>query len=415
LDKIIEELLINGVIRPSTNPFASPTLLVKKKDGSWRVCVDYRKLNEMTIKNKYPIPIIDDLLDEYHGAVIFSKIDLKAGYHQIRMHKEDVAKTALRTHEGHFEYLVMPFGLTNAPATFQALMNQIFKPYLRKFVLVFFDDILIYSSDLNSHKQHLILVLQRLKEHQLCAKPSKCEFGAKKIKYLGHVISAAGVATDLGKVEAMKDWPVPNNVRSLRGFLGLAGYYRKFIRGYGLISKPLTDLLKKNAFQWNSQASVAFDTLKQALSTAPVLAMPGFTQPFILETDASDKGLGAVLIQGKRPIAYLSKALGVKNQGLSTYEKELLAVLTAVQKSRHYLYGKPFIIKTDHISLKHLLEQRLTHSLQHKGLCKLLGLDYVIQYKKRIENRAADALSRRSSDNNVEELNAVTEVLPLWL
>jgi transposase InsO family protein len=223
------------------------------------------------------------------------------------------------------------------------------------------------------------------------------------------------VATDPRKVEAMRDWPVPSNVRALRGFLGLAGYYRKFIKDYGLISKPLTDLLKKNAFQWNPQADMAFNTLKQALSTAPVLSMPDFNQQFILETDASDKGLGAVLMQGRRPIAYLSKALGIKNQGLSTYEKELMAVLVAVQKWRHYLHGKPFIIKTDHISLKHLLEQRLTHSLQHKGLCKLMGLDYVIQYKKGTENRAADALSRRPSSTKTTELNAVTEVLPLWV
>lgn len=289
----------------------------------------------------------------------------------------------------------MSFGLTNAPATFQALMNQIFKPFLRKFVLVFFHDILVYSADLLTHKEHLTQVMQKLKENQLNAKRTKCEFGVQQVEYLGHIISENGVSTDPKKIEVMKNWPKPHNLRELRGFLGVTKYYRKFIRQYGLISKPLTNLSKKNAFACGEEAILAFETLKEAMCIAPVLAMPDFNQNFILETNASNKGIGVVLMQGKRPIAYLSKALGAKSQQLSTYEKEFLALLTTVQKWRHYLQGKSFIIKTDHISLKHLLEQRLTHTLQHKILCKLLGLDYVIQYKKGVENRAADALSRR--------------------
>ncbi|XP_058003646.1 transposon Ty3-I Gag-Pol polyprotein [Hevea brasiliensis] len=360
-------------IRPYRYPHFQKTEIEK--------LVDEMKLNDLTIKDKFPIPIIDDLLDELHGASIFSKIDLKAEYHQIRMNPSDIHKTSFRTHHGHYEFTVMPFGLTNVPATFQALMNHIF---------------------------------QYISQQQLFAKLSKCSFGKAEIDYLGHIISREGVATDPTKIKAVLSWPIPTSVKELRSFLGLTGYYRKFVQHYGIISKPLTDMLKKDAFQWGETAQRAFDHLRIAISQAPVLALSDFNKPFIVETDASGTSMGAVLQQNGHPIAFISKAFGPRTKALSVYERELLAITFAVSKWRHYLEQEPFFIKIDHESIKHLLEQKLHTNLQLKGVSKLLGLQYKIIYRKGVENKVVDALSRKIAvDGQLYALHSSLQ--PTWM
>ncbi|PSS36078.1 Endonuclease [Actinidia chinensis var. chinensis] len=403
IENQVKSMLQSGVIQPSVSPFFAPILLVKKKDATWRMYVDYRALNKVTIKDKFPIPAIDELLDELCGASYFSKLDLRAGYHQIRVHPPDISKTAFRTHEGHYEFLVMPFGLTNAPSTFQSLINEVFKEQLRDFTLVFFDDILVYSKTWEAHLFHLEKTLQLLLKHQLFTKKSKCVFAKQEVEYLGHLVSNRGVSAEAKKIETMLSWPIPRNLKQLRGFLGLTGYYRKFVEGYGKISAPLTQLLKKDAFHWTNEATAAFHVLRKAMTTLPILAIPDYSKTFIIETDASGKGLGAVSMQEGHPIAYWSKGLSARNQDLSTYEKELMAVVLAVLKWRHYLLGRPFIIRTDHQSLKYLLEQRVATPFQQKWIAKLIGYDYEITSKQGKENLVADALSRREDSLTLDK------------
>ncbi|GJZ99036.1 putative reverse transcriptase domain-containing protein [Tanacetum coccineum] len=287
-------------------------LFVKKKDGSFRMCIDYRELNKLTVKNRYPLPRIDDLFDQLQGSSVYSKIDLRSGYHQLRVREEDIPKTAFRTRYGHYEFQVMPFGLTNAPAVFMDLMNRVCKPYLDKFVIVFIDDILIYSKNKKEHEEHLKQILELLKKEELYAKFSKCEFWISKVQFLGHVIDSEGIHVDPAKIESIKDWTSPKSPTEIRQFLGLAGYYRRFIEGFSKIAKPMTKLTQKKVkFEWGDKQEAAFQLLKQKLCSAPILALPEGSEDFIAYCDASKKGLGAVLMQREKVISYASRQLKI--------------------------------------------------------------------------------------------------------
>jgi hypothetical protein len=268
----LKELLDLGLIRPSVSPWGAPVIFIRKKDGSWRLCIDYHQLNKATIKNQYLLPRIDDLFDQMKGATVFSKIDLRSGYHQLQIKEEDIPKTAFKTRFRHYEFTILPFGLTNAPGVFMSLMNGVFREYLDKFVQVFIDDILIYSRMMEEHDEHLRLVLQCLRENKLYGKLSKCSFYQSRIHYLGHVISDEGIIVDPTKVEAIMEWPAPTNVPEVRSFMGLAGYYRRFVEGFSKIANPITELQKKNKkFVWTEKCTEAFRRLKELLTTTPIL------------------------------------------------------------------------------------------------------------------------------------------------
>ncbi|WVZ52135.1 hypothetical protein U9M48_003223 [Paspalum notatum var. saurae] len=386
---------------PDVFPDELPVLLVEKKDTDVkRMCVDYRALNKVTIKNKYPLPRIDDLFDQLQGACVFSKIDLRSGYHQLKIRPSDIPKTAFTTKYGLYEYTVMSFGLTNAPAYFMQLMNSVFMDYLDKFVVVFIDDILIYSKTEAEHEEHLRLVLQRLREHKLYAKFSKCEFWIDEVRFLGHVVSKGGIAVDPSKVSTVTNWKVPEIPKEVRGFLGLAGYYRRFIENFSRIAKPMTSLLEKDAeFRWTNAQQAAFDELKKRLTTAPVLTLPDQQKKFIVYCDASRDGLGCVLMQEGKVIAYASRQLRKHELNYPTHDLELAAVVHALKIWRHYLYGQRCEIYTDHKSLKYIFTQNELNMRQRRWLELIKDYDMDIHYHPGKANVVADALSRKSYAN----------------
>nr|GEX51441.1 putative reverse transcriptase domain-containing protein [Tanacetum cinerariifolium] len=332
LSNQLQELAYRGFIRPSTSPWGAPVLFVKKKDGSFRMCIDYHELNKLTVKNRYPLPRIDDLFHQLQGSTVYSKIDLSLGYHQLRVRDEDIPKTAFRTRYRHYEFQVMPFGLTNAPVVFMDLMNRVCKPYLDKFVIVFINDILIYSRNKEEYANHLRIILELLRKEKLYAKFSKCDLWIRTVQFLGHLINSQGLHVDPAKIEAVKNWASPTTPTEIRQFLGLAGYYHRFIKDFSKIAKSMTILTQKDKkFIWGKDQEMAFQILKQKLYEASILALPEGNDDFVVYCDASIQGLGAVLMQREKVITYASRQLKPHKENYTTHDLELGAVVFALK------------------------------------------------------------------------------------
>ncbi|CAM8977654.1 unnamed protein product [Rhodiola kirilowii] len=358
IQRQVQKLLNKGYVRERLSPCAVPVILVPKKDGSWRMCVDCRAINNIIVRYRHPIPRLEDMLDELSGSVIFSKIDLQSGYHQIRMKEGDEWNTTFKTKFGLYEWLVMPFGLTNAPSTFMRLMNHVLRAYIGRFVVVHFDDILINSRSKEEHLDHIKQVLDVLRKEKLYANMEKCSFCTNKVVFLGYVVSGQGIEVDESKVEEIKNWPTPINVSQVRSFHGLAGFYRRFVKDFSTIAAPLNELTKKGViFKWDESQENAFLELKKRLTEAPLLVLPDFAKTFEIECDASGIGIGGVLMQERKPVAYFSEKLSGAQLNYSVYDKELYALVRALETWQHYLWPKEFVIHSDHEALKHLKSQ----------------------------------------------------------
>ena len=400
LRKQLQQFLDKKIIEPSTSPFGSNVLFVKKKNGDLRMCVDYRMLNQQTVKDSYPLPNIDELLDQLSGAKYFTALDLNSGYHQIPVAKKDRHKTAFRTRYGSYQFRVMPFGLTNAPATFQSWMNEMLKPHMDTFVVVFLDDILIFSKTKEEHKEHVRVVLDCLKKNKVYLNMKKCEFFRQSTKFLGFVVTSEGIKPDQRLVEKIATFPRPANKRQIRSFLGAVGFYRRFIKDFAKIALPLTALTKQDVpFVWTQEAQQAYEILRNALTTYPVLRLVDMSKPFYLFTDASEYAVGGVLTQlvdgMYHPLGYYSKKLEGAELKYSVYEKEFLAMRLTAWRFRSYLLGQPKnVVFTDHRPLTHLPTQKDLNGVQSGWLNRLADFNLDIQYIEGKKNCIADLLSR---------------------